>query len=139
MMQIPFNFTERASAAFNNRDLDALLGLMSEDFHFADPMGETTGRAATRAREEALFTAFPDIRVEMSPVVWNARHLAMTAVFTGTFTGAFAMGGQLIPPSGAPFQFRFAGLFTFDDHHATSEEVFYDRVALMQALGQGAG
>lgn len=138
-MQIPFSFTGRATEAFNTRDLDALLALMSEDFHFVDPMTETRGREETRIREQALFDAFPDVKVQMSPVVWNNRHLAMTAEFAGTFTGPFAMGGHMIQPSGKPFRFRFAGLFTFNEEHATHEEVFYDRIALMQALGQDLG
>jgi steroid delta-isomerase-like uncharacterized protein len=138
-MHIPFNFAERATAAFNTRDLDGLLALMSEDFHFVDPMTETRGHEGTRAREQALFDAFPDVTVEMSPVAWNDRHMAMTAMFTGTFTGPLAIGDRVIPPNGKPFRFRFAGFFTFNDTHATHEEVFYDRVTLMQTLGQDPG
>lgn len=135
-MRIPLNYTETATRAFNDRKLDDLVELLSLDFRYKDPMGDMTGREATRAREQAIFDAFPDVRVEMEPFAVAADRLAMTALLTGTFTGPFAMGGHTIEPNGAAFRFRFAAFFRFDGNFAVSEEVFYDRAELMRALGQ---
>lgn len=136
-MRIPLDYTTKATLAFNTRKLDQLAALLAPEFHYRDPMGEMTGRDATLAREQAIFDAFPDVSVEMEPFAVTQDRLAMTALLTGTFTGAFIMGGHTIQPNGRPFSFRFAAFFQFDGGYAVREEVFYDRAELMQALGQG--
>ena len=136
-MQIPLDYVTKATLAFNTRKLDQLATLLGPEFHYRDPMGEMMGRDATLAREQAIFDAFPDVLVEMEPFAATQDRLAMTALLKGTFTGAFIMGGHAIEPNGRPFAFRFAAFFQFDGGYAVREEVFYDRAALMQALGQG--
>lgn len=136
-MQIPLDYTTKATLAFNTRKLDQLAALLAPEFHYQDPMGAMTGRDATLAREQAIFDAFPDVRVDMEPFAATQDRLAMTALLTGTFTGTFIMGGHAIKPNGRPFSFRFAAFFQFDGKYAVREEVFYDRAELMQALGQG--
>lgn len=136
-MQIPLDYTAKATQAFNTRQLDQLALLLAPEFHYRDPMGAMTGREATIAREQAIFDAFPDVQVVMEPFAATPDRLAMTALLTGTFRGPFVMGGHTIEPNGRPFQFRFAAFFQFDGGYAVREEVFYDRAELMQALGPG--
>jgi steroid delta-isomerase-like uncharacterized protein len=136
-MQIPLDYAAKATEAFNTRKLDQLALLLAPEFHYQDPMGAMTGREATLAREQAIFEAFPDVRVEMEPFAATEDRLAMSATLTGTFTGPFVMGGHKIEPNGKPFSFRFAAFFQFDGGYAVREQVFYDRAELMQALGQG--
>lgn len=135
-MKIPLDYTSKATLAFNTRRLDQLGALLAPEFHYQDPMGSMTGRDATLAREQAIFDAFPDVSVEMEPFAATEDRLAMTALLTGTFAGPFIMGGHTIQPNDRAFQFRFAAFFQFDGGYAVREEVFYDRAALMQALGQ---
>jgi steroid delta-isomerase-like uncharacterized protein len=136
IMSTAINYVEKATAAFNTRDLDELLTLLSEDIHYKDPMGEMVGREATRGREQALYDAFPDIRVTMTPFVCTDTKLALTALLEGTFRNAFNMGGHVIAPNGKPFSFKFAAFFTFEGGYVVREEAFYDRAELMQKLGQ---
>lgn len=135
-MLTPKEFVSKAEHAFNNRELDKLLALFSEEFVYRDPNGPSPGKEATRAREEALFSAFPDIRVKMTPFAWTDTTLAMTAVMTGTFEKPFAVGGQELSPTGQHFSFEFAAHFRLREGLAVSEDVFYDRMTLLHALGQ---
>ena len=132
----PHDFAPKAEHAFNSRNMEMLLSLFSETFVYRDPNGESRGKEATRAREEALFSAFPDIQVEMTPVAWTDTALAMTAVMTGTFENAFSVGESVLPPNGQRFSFGFAAHIQIRDGLAVSEDVFYDRLNLLQALGQ---
>jgi len=135
-MLLPKEFPSRAEAAFNNRDLDALIALFAEEFVYRDPNGEARGREATRLREENLFRAFPDIKVEMTPFAWTQTTLAMTATMSGTFKGEFVVGDRVLIPTGKRFSFRFAAHFRFEGGYASSEEVFFDRPTLMRTLEQ---
>jgi len=128
-------YPDLASRAFNARDLDALLALLSPDFLYVDPNGQARGHAETRAREQAIFDAFPDIRVVMKPLAWGDDALAMEAVLTGTHSGPFAYGGQIAPPSGRRIETRIAAHFTFSNGLAVREDAYYDRLTLLTQLG----
>jgi steroid delta-isomerase-like uncharacterized protein len=128
-------YAERASQAFNTRNIDALMALQAEDFVYADETGASRGHAETRAREAALFEAFPDIAVTMQLFAWTEDTLALDVTLTGTHTGPFAFGGQVAPPTGRRIETRMAAHFTFREGLAVAERAYYDRLALLAQLG----
>jgi len=64
----PNDYAERASRAFNRRDVEAMLALVCEDFIYFDGMGIQTGRESMRKRETALFEAFPRCPSDLHPI-----------------------------------------------------------------------
>jgi len=101
---------EALMAAFNARDLDALMACMAPDCAFhsaAGPQAEGAvhqGRAATRAAYAAVFAAFPQAE-------WADGHHVVagdTGLSTWRFIGTTAMGAKV--------DVRGCDRFTFDGH-----------------------
>ncbi len=97
----PNNYAQHAANAFNRRDVEAMLALVSEDFTYLDGTGIQVGREAMRQREIALFEAFPDAHVILSPFAVGVDRLALTAMLSGTFAAPLVLPGRVIPPMGA--------------------------------------
>ncbi|WP_409276898.1 ester cyclase [Pseudomonas defluvii] len=135
----PNDYAERASRAFNCRDMEAMLALVCEDFIYLDGMGIQTGRESMRKRETALFEAFPDAQVTFSPFMVSDELLALTAVLTGTFAAPLVLPSRVIPPHGRPITIHYAAHFTFRNGLAIREEAFFDSAALMSSAEQGEG
>lgn len=85
-------YAARAASAFNRRDLEAMLALVSEDVGYFDGIGIQTGREAMHKRELALLEAFPDAKVILSPFVVTDDRLALIVFLTGTFTAPLVQG-----------------------------------------------
>ncbi|MBC2655046.1 nuclear transport factor 2 family protein [Pseudomonas sp. MSSRFD41] len=135
----PHDYAERAARAFNHRDLDSMLALVCEDFIYLDGMGMQSGRESMRKRETALFEAFPDAHVTLTPFIVADDRLALSALLTGTFTAPLVLPGRVIPPHGQPVAVRYSAHFTFTDGLARREEVFFDSAALMPPADQQEG
>ncbi|MNP48351.1 SnoaL-like domain protein [compost metagenome] len=133
----PNDYAQRASSAFNCRDVEAMLALVSEDFIYLDGMGIQTGRDAMRKRETALFYAFPDAQVAFTPFMVADDLLALTALLTGTFAAPLVLPGRVIAPHGRHIAVHYAAHFTFKDGLAIREEVYFDSAVLMPLAEQG--
>lgn len=135
----PNDYAERAASAFNRRDLEAMLALVSEDFIYFDGTGMQTGRESMRKREIALLEAFPDAQLTFSPFAVSDDRLALTAFLTGTFTTPLVMPDRVIPPHGRHIAVYYAAHFTFKDGLAIREEAFFDSAVLMPLADQSEG
>ena len=132
-------YAARAASAFNRRDLEAMLALVSEDVSYFDGIGIQTGREAMHKRELALLEAFPDAKVILSPFVVTDDRLALTALLTGTFTAPLVLSDRVIPPHGRHIAVYYAAHFTFSDGLAIREEVFFDSAVFMPSANQSEG
>ena len=135
----PNDYAQRASSAFNCRDVEAMLALVSEDFIYLDGMGIQTGRESMGKRETALFYAFPDAQVTFTPFMVADDRLALTALLTGTFAAPLVLPDRVIAPHGHHITVRYAAHFTFRNGLAIREEVFFDSAVLMPSAEQGEG
>ncbi|CAH0284180.1 nuclear transport factor 2 family protein [Pseudomonas mediterranea] len=135
----PNDYAERASRAFNCRDVEAMLALVSEDFIFLDGSGVQIGREAMRKREVALFEALPDAEITFSPFLVAEDRLALVAVLSGTFTAPLVLPERVIPPHGRHITVHFAAHFIFKEGLATHEEVFFDSAVLLPSAEQAEG
>ncbi|MFW0753905.1 ester cyclase [Pseudomonas sp. H11T01] len=135
----PNDYAKRAASAFNRRDLEALLALVSEDFIYLDGMGMQTGREAMHKREAALLEALPDAQVILSPFAVCDDRLALTAFLTGTFTAPLVLSDRVIPPHGRHIAVHYAAHFTFRDGLAIREEAFFDSAVLMPLADPSEG
>lgn len=132
-------YAARAASAFNRRDLEAMLALVSEDVGYFDGIGIQTGREAMHKRELALLEAFPDAKVILSPFVVTDDRLALIVFLTGTFTAPLVLSDRVIPPHGRHITLYYAAHLTFRDGLVIREEVFFDRVVLMPLADQSEG
>ncbi|MGS7253333.1 ester cyclase [Pseudomonas sp. SK] len=140
MMTGPKDYAQRAANAFNQRDVQGLLALVDEDFVYLDGMTRQTGREAMRARELALFSAFPDAQVALTPFMVADDRLAMSAVLTGTFSSPLWLpAGVIVPAHGRRACLQYAAHFTFRNGLAVRETVFFDSATLRPSAEQGEG
>lgn len=129
-------YAARAASAFNRRDLEAMLALVSEDVIYFDGIGIQTGREAMYKRKRALLAAFPDAKMNLSPFVVTDDRLALTVFLSGTFTAPLAVSGRVIPPHGRHITLYYAAHLTFRGGLVIREEVFFDSVVLMPLADQ---
>lgn len=140
MMTGPKDYALRAANAFNQRDVQGLLALVDEDFVYLDGMTRQTGRDAMRAREMALFSAFPDAQVALMPFMVSDDRLAITAYLTGTFSAPLLLpAGVIVPAHGRRVCVQYAAHFIFRNGLAVHETVFFDSATLRPSAEQGEG
>ncbi|SDY27303.1 ester cyclase [Pseudomonas sp. NFIX28] len=135
----PNDYAQRAANAFNRRDIEALLALVSEDFTYLDSMGIQVGREAMRQRETALFEAFPDGHLILSPFAVGTDRLALTAMLSGTFAAPLVLPDRVLAPHGRFIAVHYAAHFTFKGGLAIHEEVFFDSAILMPSAEPSEG
>lgn len=133
------DFATRAANAFNHRDIEAMVALVSEDFVYLDGMGLQIGREAMRKREKALFDALPDARVTLTPFLVADDRLALTALLAGRFSAPLVLADRVIPPHGRPVTIHYAAHFTFRNGLAIREEAFFDTSVLMPSATPNEG
>ena len=134
-MTRPHDYPARAQEAFNRRNLEALTALWAPGIHYVAPGEETTTRAAALAREQALFTAFPDIVADLGRHHWAGERLVIEGELSGTHDGELRLGKTQLPATGRRVVLRFAAVFAFDGGVVATERVYYDRLDLLQQLG----
>jgi steroid delta-isomerase-like uncharacterized protein len=142
------DFLERWERAWNTRDLDALVELVSEDITWEDPAmhGETVhGRAQFRAFTETLFDAFPDVTFQGlgTPFVdLGGAWMAVRWRMTGTFTGGLQVWSKqmgatppTIAPTGNSFDIEGVDLYELHDGVLANYCIHYDLLGFSQQLG----
>ena len=123
-------------AAWNAHDADAVASVFAEDavLREAGRPHPVRGRAAIRARAEALLTAFPDFRLERVVLIVDGDRHADRWIMTGTHRGelfGIPATGRSVRVEGATFTRLGAdGLVAEDVHHV-------DYTGLMAQLGLG--
>ncbi len=125
-------------AAWNARDLDALVGFLAPDVYWHDlgmPHPPTIGRDAVRRFCESVLRAFPDFTFTIRcPICVGADGLSCVVPWTITATNT----GVLDPPGVAPTgrRVRFDGLdyIQFRDGLVTRIETRFDPVEPLEQL-----
>ena len=87
----------------------------------------------------ALFEAFPDAQVTLTPFIVADDRLALTARLTGTFAAPLVLPGRVILPHGRSITVHYSAHFTFRDGLVSREEVFFDSAMLMPSAEQQEG
>ena len=139
MTNAPNDFARRAASAFNRRDVEAMLALVSEDFAYLDSMGLQIGREAMRQRETALFDAMPDAHMTLTPFLVADDRLALTALLAGHFSAPLVLADRVVPAHGQPIRIHYAAHFTFRNGLAIREEAFFDSALLMPPASANEG
>jgi steroid delta-isomerase-like uncharacterized protein len=129
---------EEQVAAINAHDAVRCAAYYSEDTVVRDPQYPEPmhGRAAVANDLAALFTAFPDLRAEVTCTVVSGSTLAAEATMTGTHTGPMTLPSGDVPPTGRRLRFGLAFFDSIDDHGLVLDERrYYDIADQLQQLG----
>lgn len=116
----------------NQRKLDLIDELFTEDYVEHSPMGEVRGREALKQYFQSWFSAFPDMKMSVSDLVTEGDLAYWTVSYTGTNTGE-VMG---MPPTGKKVDVRVAlnkGIMR--DGKAAEHWQGNDALDMMQQLG----
>ncbi|MFZ5823651.1 MAG: SgcJ/EcaC family oxidoreductase [Bacillota bacterium] len=95
------------------------------------------GRAAIAAYFTAMFTAFPDLKMEIKRVTVTGPDKAVAEyVMSGTHLGPLVQNGQTIAPTGRAFKASLANVVTLNEAGAiTSATTIGDSTAIARGLG----
>ena len=123
-----------AHQAFNKRDFDAVVRLMTEDFAYEDhPRGVTfAGRTGFREFMQGWVAAFSDAAVSEPTYIDGGQ--IVVAEFVGRGTNDGSMGP--LPATGRPMNIQFCEIMRFDDQgQIVSGAAYYDQLSIMIQLG----
>ncbi|MBE3014613.1 nuclear transport factor 2 family protein [Microbispora sp. NEAU-D428] len=122
--------------AINVQDVYRVVHCFSPGAVFVTPGGVTEGHEQIGWYFRQLFTAFPDMRNEIT--AWTVLDDTIIAewTFSGTHTGALLLpGGAEIAGSGRRIVLPAAGAYTMEDGVFASGRVYYDQLALYRQTG----
>lgn len=119
--------------AINDRNLDLLDDLVSEDFveHEAFPGLPTTGPEAPKAALGMFLAAFPDLHFTAADLIGEGNKVVVRGTMSGTHQGEL-MG---IPPTNKAFKIQFIDILEIRNGQGTAHWGVTDQTAMMQQLG----
>jgi steroid delta-isomerase-like uncharacterized protein len=126
---------ERHVSAFNRHDLEAHSANETEDIEWTQPGVNIAGREAVAALQQALWTAFPDARVDLVTRVASADTVISEEVLSGTHTGPFVTPAGTLPPSGRAVSMPFVTVQQIRNGKIAAERIYFDQMDFHGQLG----
>lgn len=129
---------DRALEAWNNRDVEAILALLTDDVAWTEAalVEPAHGKAEVAAHLKETFRAFPDLHfaAEEYHVFPDAEQQAVAVewVMTATMTGPLEGG---VPPTGRPVRISGTVVSRMRDGLVHDYVNYYDALGFMQQLG----
>lgn len=134
----PAEVVDAMHAAFNRSDLAAIAAHWADDVEYRAPGVELKGHAARIEAEKVWLGAFTENTVSTYARFEKGDEIVDFAIMGGRNTGPLALpGGGELAPTGAAFSGPYAARYTIRAGKVVAQEVIYDRMALVQALGAG--
>lgn len=126
----------RLFQCINERDMDGMTALTSDDCNFIDvPQGTTlTGRNAPREDCEIWLSAFPDGSVQVLNVVGGNDYAVVEYVGRGTHTGPLGRGADALPPTNQKVELHFCDVLQIKGGKIVGVHSYYDLATLMRQL-----
>lgn len=125
-------FFARRQALYNELDVAGLAATHTEDNVLDSPLaGKVVGRAAMEKVYLALFTSFPDFKIDATDLIIDGDRAVQIGMLSGTDAGGF-MG---FPPTGKHFQFPAVFVFTLSDGLITRMQTVYDFTGWLVQIG----
>ena len=122
----------RAWEAFAGQEgLDRLAAFYAADYVAHRTDGETSGWAANRRYMEAVFAAFPDLRVTVEDLVAEGDRVVSRVTLRGTHRGEL----YGIAPTGAAVAFVGTNVARVEGGKIAEEWELYDDLGLLRQLG----
>lgn len=131
----PAQVIDAMHAAFRVRDLDAIAEHWAADVVYEAPGVQLRGRAARKLDEKIWLDAFSDNTVEVRTRYVVGDEVIDFCVMGGLHTGELALaGGGVLPPTGRRVSGRYVALYRVTDGQVVHQQVFYDRLGLVEQL-----
>lgn len=126
---------ERHVSAFNKHDLAEHAANETTDITWTQPGVQIVGRDAVSAQQRALWTAFPDARIEVVARVASADAVISEEILSGTQTGPFETPEGTLPPTGRAIRMRFVTVQEVRDGKIAAERIYFDQLDFLGQLG----
>lgn len=130
---------ERHVSAFNRHDLEAHSANETEDIDWTQPGVSVAGREAVAALQQALWTAFPDARIDLVRRVASAETVMSEEVLSGTQTGPLITPSGTLPASGRALRMPFVTVQQVRDGKIAAERIYFDQLDFLGQLGMAPG
>ena len=119
--------------AMNRHDLAGVLSVYGRECVVESPLaaGAIHGGQALSKVHQALFDAFPDLKLTLDTIVIEGDQVAVSYVMNGTHTADF-MG---LAPSGKPFRVPVITVSTVADGFIVAERRVYDFTGMLIQIG----
>jgi predicted ester cyclase len=127
---------ERNRTAINARDLDGFLDNQQSDVELVIPGGiRLLGREAVSKYIQAMWTAFPDVKLMFGDQVLSVDAAATEVVMTGTNTGPLNSPHGPIAPTGKSIHLHTVSIVRFEDGRIAFERNYFDQLDMLTQLG----
>jgi steroid delta-isomerase-like uncharacterized protein len=123
--------------AINDRDIDAIEAMVTDDFELTDmASGETfNGPEGARQNAEGWLTAFGDAQVELKNVIAAGDWAVAEGIGRGTHTGPMQTPMGEVPPTGKKAELSLCSIIRVQDGKIAEERDYYDAMAIATQLG----
>lgn len=132
----PGDVVDAMHTAFRRGDLNAISAHWHDDIVYEAPGVSLAGKAARTVAETVWLDAFSQNDVETHARYVNGEEVVDFCTMRGVHSGPLALpGGATLPPSGLKLEGPYAARYRIRDGKVLFQQVFYDRLALLQNLG----
>jgi steroid delta-isomerase-like uncharacterized protein len=120
-------------AAFNAHDIDLYLQRIDHSYVGESETlpGPVHGPEGARHALNILFTAFPDLQLEVQHVIASGDHLVIQSRLTGTHEGTLAG----IAPTGKHVSWQSCNVVELRNGKAIRNRIYADNISLFRQLG----
>jgi steroid delta-isomerase-like uncharacterized protein len=131
------DFIERYNRAWNDHDVDAIVGMHTTDSVFENhTTGDINiGREAIGDAIRGIFTVFPDLRFETRRAYIRDDLVVQEWTARGTHLGKMDRAGLEVEPTGRSVEYRGLDIIPIEDGLVARKDVYSDGVTLLRQLG----
>ncbi len=131
--QVNIEFAKKQIAALNDHNIDDYLSRIDESYVLESETipGPIRGRDGARKALEMLFTAFPDLRLEIEQILASGDFVVSRYRVTGTHKGTYAG----IAATNKRVSIQGCGVAEIRNGKAVRNRVYADNATLFQQLG----
>ena len=130
-------FIDRYNQAWNDHDVDAIIGMHTSDSVFENhTTGDlNVGRDAIGNAIRGIFTVFPDLRFETRRAYIRDNLVVQEWTARGTHLGKMNRAGLAVEPTGKRVEYRGMDVIPIEDGLVARKDVYSDGVTLLRQLG----
>ena len=122
--------------ACNSHDRDLLARCYAPNVFLTTPGGQADGCEEAVSFHEAIWGAFPDMKVTALQTIVQGDDVAAATVIGGTHAGPLLLpGGGVVPATNRPLCVRSCWIFTIQDSLIVSHQLYWDQLEMYVQLG----
>jgi steroid delta-isomerase-like uncharacterized protein len=127
---------DRYNAAWNARDLDAILAMHTPDMVFENhTAGESAEGDEVREHIGRIFESWPDIRFEGRRTYFRDGLVVQEWTATATHRNTMRRGDIVAEPTGRTIEWKGLDVIPFEDGLVKRKTVYSDSVSILRQVG----